>query len=89
MDKTYALPGGAGTCRLGAGAGGAGGAGGAAGGGGGAGGAVRPGGGGGGADGLDGLDGALLVDGMGGGLAKLPVAASTPSAVIEIVQNPY
>lgn len=89
MDKTYALPGGAGTCRLGAGAGGAGGA---AGGGGGAGGAVRPGGGGGGADGLDGLDGldgALLADGMGGGLAKLPVAASTPSAVIEIVQNPY
>lgn len=89
MDKTYALPGGAGTCRLGAGAGGAGGA---AGGGAGAGGAVRPGGGGGGADGLDGLDGldgALLADGMGGGLAKLPVAASTPSAVIEIVQNPY
>lgn len=88
MDKTYALPGGAGTCRLGAGADGA------AGGGGGAGGAVRPGcagpgGGGGGADGLDGLDGALLADGMGGGLAKLPVAASTPSAVIEIVQNPY
>lgn len=71
--------------------GGAGGAG--AGGGGGAGGAVRPGGagaepgsGGGGADGLDGLDGALLADGMGGGLAKLPVAATTPSAAIAIVQ---
>lgn len=69
--------------------GGAGGAG-AGGGGGGAGGAVRPGGAGAepgsGGGGADGLDGALLADGMGGGLAKLAVAATTPSAAIAIVQ---